>query len=203
MVRSCLHGYGLDNAHYGTKDWNPLGDLIKHGETVVIKPNWVEDKNENRSGGIDCLVTHASIIRAIIDYVYIALEGSGRIVVGDSPMPDCDLKKLMKVAHYNNIWKSCDDRNIKLEVFDFREDIVTGFANKVQQTAGSQEVIVDLGMSSFFADSEHNIGKYRNGIVDASKMNTFYHTEGHHRYGINKTVLEADVCASCLVVLKV
>ena len=24
-------------------------------------------------------------------------------------------------------------------------------------------------------------------------MNTFYHTEGHHRYGINKTVLEADV----------
>ncbi len=75
MVRECLHGYGLDNEHFGTKDWNPLGEIIRKGDTVVIKPNWVEDKNENRKGGIACLVTHAAIIRAMIDYVFIALGG--------------------------------------------------------------------------------------------------------------------------------
>ena len=88
MVRECLHGYGLDREHYGTKEWNPLGDIIRKGDAVVIKPNWVEDKNENKKGGIECLVTNAAVIRAVIDYAVIALAGTGRLVVGDSPMPD-------------------------------------------------------------------------------------------------------------------
>lgn len=193
MVRNCLHGYGLDSEHYGTSKWNPLGNIINAGDTVVIKPNWVEDKNENRTGGMDCLVTHASIIRAVIDYVYIALGDTGRIIVGDSPMPDCNFKNLMEKAHYNEIWSSCKKRGIELEVKDLREDIVTGFANEIKDTDGKSEVIVDLGNNSCFADTEQNVGKYRNGIVDATKMNEYYHAEGHHRYGINKTVLEADV----------
>lgn len=193
MVRNCLHGYGLDNDHFNTKEWNPLGQLIRSGDTVVIKPNWVEDKNENHKGGIECLVTNASIIRAIIDYVHIALGDTGRIIIGDSPMPDCNLSNLMTNAHYNEIWMSCKKRGIKIEVKDFREDIVTGFANEVKQTTGESEVIVDLGKSSSFAETEQNIGRYRNGIVDATKMNEYYHVSGHHRYGINKNVLEADV----------
>ncbi len=193
MVRACLHGYGLDSEHFGMVTWNPLGDIIKSGDTVVLKPNWVEDKNENHSGGIWCLVTNASVIRAMIDYVYIALKGTGRIIVGDSPMPDCNLSNLMDKAHYKVIWESCKRRNIKLEIKDFREDIVTGFANEVKQTDGESEVIVDLGKDSFFAETEQNVGKYRNGIVDATQMNEFYHAGGHHRYGINRAVLEADV----------
>ena len=193
MVRECLHGYGLDEGHYGTKEWNPLGDIIQKGDTVVLKPNWVEDENENRKGGIECLVTHASVIRAMIDYAYIALEGTGKLIVGDSPMPDCDFDNLMEKAGYNALWKSCRERGIQLEVKDFREDIVTGFANEVKQTDGRSEMIIDLGNDSLFADSEYNIGKYRNGIVDARLMNEFYHTKGHHRYGINRTLIEADV----------
>ena len=193
MVRSCLYGYGLDRGHFGAKEWNPLGEVINPGDTVVLKPNWVEDKNENKKGGIDCLVTHGSVIRAMIDYVRIALGNTGRIIVGDSPMPDCVLEKLMKAAHYDRIWESCKERGIRLEIMDFREDIVTGFANEVKETTGEQEVIVDLGAHSFFAETEHNVGRYRNGIVDAGKMNGYYHAGGHHRYGINRTVLKADV----------
>lgn len=193
MIRNSLYGYGLDNEHYGTALWNPFGNIIHKGDTVVIKPNWVEDKNEYKKGGIDCLVTNASVIRAVIDYVYLALKDTGRLIIGDSPMPDCNLEMLMHTAHYNTIWESCRTRGIKLEIMDFREDIVTGFANEVKKTSGEQEVIVDLGKDSFFAETEQNVGKYRNGIVDATKMNQYYHANGHHRYGINKTVLEADV----------
>lgn len=193
MVRECLHGFGLDNEHFGTKEWNPLGDIIRKGDTVVIKPNWVEDKNENRKGGIECLVTNAAVIRAMIDYVFISLEGSGRLIVGDSPMPDCNFDNLMEKAGYNTVWKSCRERGIALVVMDFREDVVTGFANEVKETDGTSEKVIDLGMDSLFADSENNIGRYRNGIIDATKMNEFYHTPGHHRYGINKTLIEADV----------
>lgn len=193
MVRSSLHGYGLDKDNYGTSEWNPLADIINKGDTVVVKPNWVEDKNENKQGGIDCLITNASIIRAVVDYVYIALDGTGRIIVGDSPMPDCNFDNLMHVAHYREIFSSFEKRGIKVEVKDFREDIVSGFANQVQKTKGDQELVVDIGGSSMFCDYEHNTGRYRNGIIDATKMNEYYHSEGHHRYGINRTVLEADV----------
>lgn len=193
MVRNCLKGYGLDKNNYGTKQWNPLGDIIAEGNIVVIKPNWVEDKNENRSGGMDCLVTHASIIRAVIDYVYIALKGSGKIIIGDSAMPDCNFERLMEVAHYNCVWDSCKKRNIDFSVIDFRDDIVTGFANKVERNESKNEIIIDLGDDSCFSDTEYNIGKYRNGIVDATLMNQYYHTAGHHRYGINRDVLGADV----------
>ena len=197
MVRNMLLGYGLDKEHFGKIEWNPLGDIIQKGDTVVIKPNWVEDKNENRSGGMECLVTHPSVIRAIIDYVYIALEGTGKIVVGDSPMPDCNLSALMKTMSYNAVWKSCKQRGIKLTVKDFREDIVVGFANEVVKTDGCQDIVVDLKEVSCFSDTEYNIGKYRNGIVDATKMNNYYHTPGHHRYGINRQVLAADVIINC------
>lgn len=193
MVRECLHGYGLDEEHFGSEDWNPLGAIIRKGDTVVIKPNWVEDKNENRKGGIECLVTNAAVIRAMIDYVFIALDNTGKLVIGDSPMPDCDFDNLMEKAGYNTIWSSCKERGIRFEVKDLREDVVTGFANQVKQTDGSSEAIIDLGKDSMFADSEHNIGKYRNGIIDAAKMNQYYHTAGHHRYGINRTLIEADV----------
>jgi uncharacterized protein (DUF362 family) len=193
MVRNCLVGYGLDKENFGTPQWNPLGDIVKKGDTVVVKPNWVEDKNENRSGGIECLVTNASVIRAMIDYVHLALQGTGKIIVGDSPMPDCDFNHLMKVAHYETVFTSCKKRDIPIEVMDFRDDIVTGFANKVEETGDKKEVVVDLEGYSCFSDTEFNIGKYRNGIVDATEMNQYYHTEGHHRYGINHTVLSADV----------
>lgn len=193
MVRNCLKGYGLDREHFGTTAWNPLGDIISEGNTVVIKPNWVEDKNENRHGGMECLVTHASVIRAVIDYVYLALKGSGKIIIGDSAMPNCNFEHLMEVAHYNEVWTSCRERDIRLKVVDFRDDIVKGFANAIQETEENSEMIVDLGKNSLFAETEQHIGKYRNGIVDAKMMNEYYHAEGHHRYGINKSVLEADV----------
>lgn len=193
MVRECLHGYGLDEQRYNTPQWNPLSEIICPGDTVVLKPNWVEDKNENSKAGLDCVVTHASVIRAMIDYVYLALRGSGKIIIGDSAMPDCNLEKLMKVARYDAIWDSCKSRSINITVMDFREDVVTGFGNAVVKQSKNSEIIVDLGNDSFFADSEYNIGRYRNGIVDATDMNTFYHQVGHHRYGINKSVLCADV----------
>ncbi len=108
-------------------------------------------------------------------------------------MPNCNFENLMESAGYNAVWRSCKARGIAFEVKDFREDVVTGFANEVKKTDGSSEKIIDLGKDSLFSDSEYNIGKYRNGILDATKMNTYYHTAGHHRYGINQTLIDADV----------
>lgn len=193
MIRNCLYGYGLDMENFNTAFWNPLKDYIKEGQTVLIKPNWVEDKNENKNGGIDCLVTHASVIRCIIDYVNIALKGSGRIIVGDSPMPDCNLEQLFINANYNQVFQSCKDRGIKIEVVDLRGNRVLGFENKViQESLDTEEVEINLKDKSYFCEIKDKLGRYRNGIVDFEDMNKKYHNEVDNICSISRQVLEAD-----------
>jgi hypothetical protein len=67
-VRQLLAESGLDESHFGSSGWNPMGELIKSGDRVLVKPNWV--LHRNKSGrGLDCLVTHTSVIAAVLAYV--------------------------------------------------------------------------------------------------------------------------------------
>jgi len=61
----------LDRYNYNTAKWNSFKELIKTGDVVVLKPNMVMHKNGNKQFTTDCLITHGSIIRAILDYIYI------------------------------------------------------------------------------------------------------------------------------------
>ena len=49
-VRRLLQEAKLDAVRYGTPAWNPLGDLIDSGNKVLLKPNWVLDKNLSSRG---------------------------------------------------------------------------------------------------------------------------------------------------------
>jgi len=94
-IRELLFEMNLDKDNYNTVKWNPFGEIIKPGDMVVLKPNMVMHKNGNKQFSTDCLITHGSIIRAIVDYVYIALGGKGKIVIGDSPLQKCDFSKVI------------------------------------------------------------------------------------------------------------
>jgi len=62
--------------------------VIPPGSRVLIKPNLVLHQNEG-TGGMDCLVTHASVIRAAVDA---ALQtDAAEVLVGDAPIQGCDL----------------------------------------------------------------------------------------------------------------
>lgn len=91
-LRNLLFEMNLDRDNFDTMKWNPFKDLIKPGDMVVLKPNMVMHKNGNKQFSTDCLITHGSIIRVILDYVDIALNGEGRIIIGDAPLQKCDFK---------------------------------------------------------------------------------------------------------------
>ena len=74
-VRETLHLLQLDDAHYGRVDWNPLGTFVSPGQTVAIKPNLVMHRHL-RGGSLNCVITHGSMIRAVVDYVCLALQGT-------------------------------------------------------------------------------------------------------------------------------
>src|SRR5215510_450790 len=122
MVRDCLRLLRLDETNFGKPEWNPLGCLISPGQRVLIKPNFVLHFNAG-GGPLDAVVTHPSVIRAIVDYVVIALKGRGEIVIGDAPQMNCDMPRLFELSGMDSLTKllsaACAEQGIKLWTVDF------------------------------------------------------------------------------------
>lgn len=197
MVRECLHALGLDAERYGTKDWNPLGELVSPGKTILIKPNFVLHVNRNKDAGqnrMDCLVTHPSVIRAVCDYCLIALQGKGRIVIGDAPVQDCDIDALFEKMRYPEIVEFYEGYGVGIVSFeDFRafHTRMNRFRVICDKVANADGVEIDLGSLS---QQRNNLdGNYVQVANYDRRITTAYHSGGKHIYSVAKTALEADL----------
>lgn len=66
-----------------------------------------------------CLVTHPSLVRAILDYVVIALKGEGKIILGDAPMQGTGLDEMFELAGYNHLFSFINRKGIAVDICDF------------------------------------------------------------------------------------
>lgn len=196
MVRSVFHRMALDEDNYGTADWNPLKTLIEPGNTVLIKPNFVMDYNPSGEG-TDCLYTQPSVVAAVVDYVFIALQGKGRIVLGDAPMQECDFPKLMAQSGYDRLCAyyqgKCGD-GLSFELVDFRGVTSTKLKGVYHYKEHDQAgVVVDLGDKSAF--SELTEGQYKNLRITNYDPEILrqHHCPGRNEYCVSRYVLDADV----------
>ena len=94
--------WGCDSARLGSPEWNPLGELISPRQTVFIKPNLVDHKHRF-DGDVWSVITHPSVLRAVIDYVLIALEGEGRLIIGDNPHVDTHWDALAALCCFDDL----------------------------------------------------------------------------------------------------
>lgn len=193
-VRESLHLLGLDKENFGKKEWNPLGDLIRSGDNVLIKPNMVMDYNGSGEG-TDCLYTQPSVVAAVIDYVVIALKGEGKIVIGDAPMQECKFEKLIEESGYRNLIEYYQEKGVDISLVDFRElktDLRMGARHQVINQNG-EGTIIDLKEESEFSvyDKKHleNL-RITNYTPERLKQ---HHTIGKHEYYVSNYVLNADV----------
>ena len=193
-VRECLHYIGLDNLNYNTEKWNPLGDIIKPGNIVLIKPNLVMHKNGNPMGNTDCMITHPSLVVPIIDYIIKALNGSGKIIIGDAPMQECDFDYIREYG-YQEIIDFYSKKNIDIHFVDFRE-LKSTVKNGVHYTSinpNSSGTIIDLGFDSEFNKiDKKSYDKFRITNYDPRIMPKHHH-DNVHEYYISNYVLSADV----------
>lgn len=194
IIRQGFFKLGFDSKNFGKSTWNPLGNLINKGDTVLIKPNWVFHENvEKVYHNMDCMVTHPSIIRAVIDYVYIALGNTGRIIIGDSPIQLCDFKALMKNNNYNQLWQYYRDKNVKIEVVDFRGLVAKIEKNLTFSSISNDEVGFKVKLdrrSAFFNNKKFD--DYRITNYEPEELMK-YHSQYIHEYIVHPLVLEADV----------
>lgn len=205
-VRESLRLLGLDQENYGTAEWNPLSAFIKPGDTVVLKPNFVRDFRESSPDEGQCVITQGPILRAVADYAYLALKGSGRLIIADAPDSDADfdeIKKITKVDSLVDFYKS--SVGFPLEVIDLRpqaarkiKGVIVDHVKLLGDPAGY--VKVDLGRHSFFQEINELCYRMYGSEYDASEL-VSHHSGGRHEYLISKTVLLAD-CIICLPKLK-
>lgn len=192
MIRESFHEMQMDVEHYGTSAWNPLGEIIHPGDTVLIKPNLVSHKNPG--GGVECLTTHPSVIRAVLDYVLIALKSSGRIILGDAPVQSCDFDKLLLEGQYLTVAQFYKNHGIDLSFVDFRETtakIEDGVLRQEHEAAKKDYgVVVDIGKESAFRGTENRALKISNYDTTLLKR---HHNADHHEYSVYRGAIEADV----------
>ena len=188
---------GLDAEHYGRPCWNPLGEVVRPGDTVVLKPNFIRDFRETQAGHADCLITHGSVIRAALDYVYIALKGQGRIIIADAPQNDADFDAIRRIAGLDGI-RAFYKQHVGFDVgvYDLRPEKarkIEGIAVGHDPLPGDPRgyVKVDLGRRSMFAEVEHLCHLVYGAEYDTNEIRR-HHTGGVHEYLISRTVLEAD-----------
>jgi uncharacterized protein (DUF362 family) len=208
-VRDLFYRLGMDKEHYGTPEWNPLGEIIKPGDKVVLKPNLVISEHELGQIGIEASTVHGSVIRPFVDYTYIALKGQGRITIGDSPIKEVDFPVIIQKIGVADLYAYFQQAHpeVPLEVIDYRDLHVTrdehGVMVAAQRLEGDQRgyTIMDLEHDSMFDEVSEHASRYRSTAAVYENVMTEVHNAEHHRYSFATTVLESDVFI-CLAKMK-
>lgn len=195
MIENSFKNLEFDKNNFGTNEWNPLGDIIEEGNTVLIKPNLVMEKNKANLGE-ECLYTNSGVVAAILPYVCKALKGTGKIVIADAPMQSCNFQKLIKDSGYEALVDSYKKKKINIELVDLRGLISkekNGILVQEKNDKSKDAVLVNLGKQSAHAKlNENEMKKLRITNYNPDEL-LKHHNNETHEYLIAKEVLEADV----------
>lgn len=186
----------LDIPVNGTQP-NPLEAIVRPGDTVVVKPNFVRDFRESAPDDGDCLFTHGSVIRAVLELAAEALHGRGRLIVADAPQNDADFGVIAGLTDLAATCEAVGARfGVGVEVIDLRPEaavkkdgVIVGHRPLPGDPAGY--VRVDLGQRSAFAAIEGRCDRLYGAEYDRHEL-LEHHRDGRHEYLLSRTVLQAN-----------
>jgi uncharacterized protein (DUF362 family) len=196
-VRELFRRSGYDAAAFGTPEWNPLSGMVKPGDTVFLKPNMISHKHAHCDDW-DYVITHGSIIRAAVDYTYLALRGMGRVIIGDAPQCDSKFNRIVEHMGLSALqelyWK---EKNFEIEILDLRDEywierdgIYVDTVRLPGDPRGS--IAVDLAADSMFSELDGQGKVYYGAFYNIEETN-FHHQDGKHEYAISRSPVSSDV----------
>lgn len=197
-VRQLFYELGYDRGHWDTPRWNPLGPWIKPKMTVVLKPNFVISRHP-AGKDIFSIITHPSILRAIIDYCWIAMQGTGKIIIADAPQYNCNFRELLDVTKLEAISAFYSRYpSFTVEILDLRSywSEKRHFPSMLRLLPGDPQgaVTVNLGRKSAFY--RHSNPEKLYGAVYHRQELIRRHFHEKQDYEISGTILKADVFIS-------
>jgi len=172
----------------------PFGGIIPPGARVLIKPNMVLHQNEG-PGGVDCLITHSSVIRAVTKAAL--RTDAAEVLVGDAPIQGCDFDQLVKTTGLEEWSHSLMAREPRFQgVRDFRRTtcvLVHGVRVAAENVQSEDRfALFDLGRESLLEPISDPENRFRVAWYDHRLMARTHHP-GVHQYLVAKEVVEADV----------
>lgn len=182
------------NLDWAGEETGPFGKIIPRGARVVIKPNFVLDHNQG-SGGMEPMLTHQSVVRAVVNGVLKAQPAE--VLVGDAPIQTCDFSALLDLTGLG-AWaerlQSTDSRFKGIK--DFRRTTAR-YVNGVRVAQEDilpedQFVLFDLAAESLLEPITQDKDDFRVTCYDPRLM-AKTHSRGLHRYLVAKQVIDADV----------
>lgn len=192
-LRQCFDEMGLPEE-------NPLGGIVKPGQKVFIKPNWVASRwraSCPHKDSLYCVITHPHVIEAVADYVAEALNGQGEIIIGDNPSIDADFQELMDFTEIKRLESKYD---CKLSILDLRPlvcDDLKNYGKKYlmvsQPGDPSGTVQVNLAEKSLLYGLDPT--RFR-GVFDEREETIASHTGSTQLYTYARSLYDADVYIS-------
>jgi uncharacterized protein (DUF362 family) len=168
---------------------------IKPHQKVVLKPNWVMEAHLHKKDEWLQIITHPIVIEAVLDVVLEKLQGTGEIMICDSPMPPAFFDQI--VAHGDLLARIKNKRTggTKVDVVDLRyyQNIqMSGITIRARKLAGDPLgfATIDLGEKSEFFQKANK--KYVGADLDLKQIHNL-HNDEKNVYMIAKTILAADV----------
>jgi len=197
-VRNLLKLLALDTSNFNNNNWNPLKALIKPGNRVLIKPNMVKESHLTKPNDWEYVITHGSVMRAICDYIFIALKGEGEIIIADAPETDvnfdliCERNGVTEILNFYTNKKS----NISIKILDLRKEQwekKNGVIVHKWPLEGDPEGYTRVFLNENSEFMGHNCNQDYFGATFDQKETRRHHKGIVHEYLISSTVLNSDV----------
>jgi uncharacterized protein (DUF362 family) len=204
-VRQCLAEAGLDGDNFGSNRWNPLGEYIAPGQRVFVLCNFVKHNITPSPEVMLAKCTHGSVVRAVMDYVWIALAGRGSVRIGNAALQSADWDRVTRETGARTVQEFFNrfaKRDVSVALTDLRQHIirrrVLGGVDPVYHgDDGESCVSVDLGTDSLLDELYRSGTEPKFRVLDYDHRRTdSCHSKGRHVFLISKHILESDVLFS-------
>jgi uncharacterized protein (DUF362 family) len=172
--------------------------IIEPGNTVVIKPNWIRESHLTKSEEWEYIITHPTLISAVLTVVLEFLNGSGKIIIADGPETASNFKKILEHYPIQDWSTACKNEKVELIIIDLREDqwivdnnVIIERQKLSGDPKGSTQVNLKEDMSEFYNKMKSSKG-YFGADSDIHETN-FAHNGSDNLYRVSKSIIEADV----------
>jgi uncharacterized protein (DUF362 family) len=179
---------------------NPLGGLIRPGDRVFIKPNWVAHeyrKSCPRQDSVFSTITHPVVIRVLADYVARALGDRGQITIGDNPSIDADFDRLRELVGLDDLRSRhaspCELVDLRpLRCADLKD---YGRKHRMKHQPGDPRgaTTVNLGKESLFYGINPLLFR---GVFNSRWETIKCHWGKRQEYAFSNSIAQADVYIS-------
>lgn len=175
--------------------------IIRPGDRVVIKPNWVKEHDTRHSPDSNtwlAVITHPEVILATIRWVAPKLEGKGSITISDSPQSDSSFDRIRRFCKLDELMATCRKEfpEIEFKLYDTRIEewlAVDGVTVKKTELPGDPKgaINIHLDENSEFLGFK-GLGRLYGAAYDFPETNR-QHTDPNHEYLLCRTPMDADV----------